>query len=163
MKKTTFIGASVGITLVALLSYGYAKKKELAQLIKALEFKVTGLSNFKVSFKNVGMDLRLQALNPTSTPLYINTGFLKAKVLRVYHKKTRKLLAFTRLNTSEIDIPSGGFYAFAPIHIEIPVLTGGELLLKQLINKQGLQDDFARELAFELDIVGLGNTHTLEF
>ena len=163
MKNSTLIGLGVGMVAVSLVGYVSAKKKQLEELVKQLEFKVTSIHNFNVSFKHIAMDLHLKALNPTSETLYINTGFIKAKILRVYHKKTNKLLAFTNLDTSTIDIPSGGVYYFTPIHVKIPLLTSGELLLNQLITKSELQKDFTKDLAFELEVTGLGKRRIIRF
>lgn len=163
MKKSTLIAVGAGIVVVSLVGYASAKKKQLEHLIKRLEFKVSSISNFNLTFKHIAMDLHMQALNPTSETLYINTGFIKAKILRVYHKKTNTLLAFTNLDTNTIDIPSGGFYVFAPIHIKIPLLTGGKLLLDQLVNKSKIQEDFTKELSFELELTGLGKRRIIKF
>lgn len=163
MKKSVLVGIGSGIVLVSLLGYVNIKKKQLENLVKHLKFKVSRITAFDLSFKYIKMDLHLQALNPTSETLYINTGFVKAKILRVYHKKTNKLLAFTNLNTSIINIPSSGVYVFAPIHLKIPLLSGGELLLNQLIKKNELQDDFTKELAFELEISGIGKRRIIKF
>ncbi|WP_299833780.1 hypothetical protein [uncultured Tenacibaculum sp.] len=163
MKKSTLVGIGSGIVLVSLISYVKTKKKQLEDLIRQLEFKVSKITDFNLSLKHIAMNIHLQALNPTSEALYINTGFIKAQMLRVYHKKTNKLLAFTNLDTNTIDIPNGGFYVFAPIHIKIPLLTGGELLLNQLVTKSELQKDFIKELAFELEIAGLGKKRIIKF
>ncbi len=163
MKKSTLIAVGAGMVAVSLVGYVSFKKRQLENLLKQLEFRVSNITGFDLSFKHIAMDLHIQALNPTSEAFYINTGFVKAKILRVYQKKTNKLLAFTNLDTNTIDIPSGGFYAFAPIHIKIPLLTTGELLLNQLVKKSKLQEDFAAQLAFELEITGLGKRTSIKF
>lgn len=165
MKTSSLLFIGVGIAFISLTAHASNKKDEVKQLLGKLQFRLSGIQNINVSLKSIALDLVLQVVNPTSTPLKINTGFVTAKVLRVYEKKTRKLLAFTNLNTHQIHIPSGGFYQLPPTHIKIPLLTGGQMILNQFVkNKQGnIHKDFAEQLAFELDLEAVGYTQTIEF
>lgn len=155
----------VGVALISLTVYASKKKDEIQHIVDKLQFRLSAIHNIRISFKHIALDLVLQVVNPTSEHLHINTGLVTAKVLRVYEKKTRKLLAFTNLNTHQIHIPSGGLYQLPPAHIKIPLLTGGQMVLNQLINnKQGAIDkDFAEQLAFELDLEAIGYTQTIQF
>jgi len=162
MKSTTLF-AFGAMALVSVMSYIGMRKKQLEILLENLEFGISRISNFSLSFKRVAIDLHLHALNPTSESFHINTGLIKAKVLRVYYKKTGKLLAFTALDTNTITIPSSNFYFFKPIHVKIPLLTGGEILLNQLVKKEKLQQEFVDQLHFELEVTSLGKTQIIKF
>lgn len=107
------------------------------------------------------MDLVIRAVNPTSEDFNINTGFLKAKVIRVFEKKTGKLLAFSNLDTSTINLPSGGFFDLPSVYIEIPSLTGAQYLLNELSGKD--TQNIINNFSFELDVSALGKTTTIKF
>lgn len=107
------------------------------------------------------MDLVIRAVNPTSEDFNINTGFLKAKVIRVFEKKTGKLLAFSNLDTSKINLPSGGFFDLPSVYIEIPSLTGAQYLLNELSGKD--TQNIINNFSFELDVSALGKTTTIKF
>ena len=162
MKASTLLVLSLGTGLVSIVTYFTTKKKQIERIIEQLEFSVSGISNFGISFKHVAMDLHIEILNPTGTDLYINTGFVEAKILRAYHKQTRKLLAFTNLNTNKINVPSGSRYKLTPIHVKIPLLTGGKLLFSQLTSKPMIQKDLIKELVFELEIEAFGKRRVIE-
>ncbi|MFL0083698.1 hypothetical protein V2647_06885 [Tenacibaculum maritimum] len=159
LRSLLFVGA--GISVVSLAVFGMNKKEQIEHVIDKLQFKLISIKNFKFSFKQFSMDLGIRAVNPTNNDLSINTGFIKAKVIRVYEKKTGKLLAFSNFDTSKIDLPSGGFFDLPPIHVEIPSLTGAQYLLNELTGKaeKNLIDNFS----FELDISALGKTTTIKF
>ncbi|MFL0091438.1 hypothetical protein V3A08_07495 [Tenacibaculum maritimum] len=158
-KSLLFLGAGVAVVSLAIL--GMNKKEQIEYIVSNLQFKLASIKNFKFSFKQFSMDLEIRAVNPTSENLSINTGFIKAKVLRAYEKKTGKLLAFSNIDTSKIDLPSGGFFDLPLIHIEIPSLTGVQYLLNELSGKD--EKELIDKFSFELDIKALGVTKTIKF
>ncbi len=159
MKKSILlIGAGIAVVSLVL---GINKKEEIERIIDKLQFRLVSIQNFSFSLKQFSMDLGIRAVNPTADDLYINTGFVKAKVIRVFEKKTGKLLAFSNLDTSKIDLPSGGYFDFPPIHIEIPSLTGAQYLLNGLSGKN--EKELIDKFSFELDIQAIGITKTIKF
>ncbi len=158
-KSLVFLGASIAVVSLAII--GINKKEEIERIVSLLQFKLVSIKNFKFSLKQFSMDLGIRAVNPSSEDLSINTGFVKAKVIRVYEKKTGKLLAFSNLDTSKIELPSGGFYDLPSIYVEIPSLTGAQYLLNELSGKD--KKDLIDKFSFELDISALGNTTTIKF
>lgn len=165
MKKNSFLFISVGVALLSLTVYANKKKDDMQRIVDKLQFRLSGIKNINLSFKYIALNLDIQAVNPTSEHLHINTGFITAKVLRVYQKETKKLLAFTNLNTHKIHIASGGFYQLPPINIKIPLITGGQMVLNQFIknNKNDIHKQFAEQLVFELDIEAVGFKKTIQF
>ncbi|CAM1355841.1 hypothetical protein [Tenacibaculum halocynthiae] len=161
MKSRTLLFVGAGIALVSLTSFTIKKKAQIEKVIDKLQFKISSVKNLRLSFKEIGVDIGIQLINPTSEDLTINTGFIKAKVIRVYEKSSGKLLAFSNLNTHKIDLPSGGSFDLPPAHIKIPIITGAQLLLSEL--KKNNKEAIAKKLAFELDITGLGFTKTIKF
>ena len=157
-RKLWVVGAS--ICLVTLATFISQKKAQLTRIIEQLQFRVSGIRNVQLSWQHIALELDIQLRNPTKEHLNINTGFISAKELRVYEKKTGKQLAFTKLNTHKISIPSGGMYQLPPTHINLPVLTVGKLVFEELQKKQ---EDFIKALRFELDVASLGNTRTVQF
>ncbi len=162
MKSATLLTFGA-ITIASILGYVSHKKKQLETLLDHLEFGVSRISNFSLSFKRIAVKLHLHALNPTETSFEINTGFVKLKTLRVYHKKTNTLLAHTHLDTNTIIIPSKSFYFFTPIHVKLPLATAGELLVQQLVKKEKIQQEFTEHLTFELEVTILGKKQLIQF
>lgn len=162
MKLSSFLFIGSGLGVISLAMYYKVKKNEFEKVFEKLEFNIKKVSNFNISLKHIALSLDVQALNPTATSLYINTGFIKAKVLRVYHKKNRKLLAFSNLNTTKIELPMGSTYTFPPVHIKIPLLTGGELLLSQLIDKDSIQEELIDQLDFEIELNAFGSSRVIK-
>ncbi|WP_299839902.1 hypothetical protein [uncultured Tenacibaculum sp.] len=161
MKAKSIVLFTAGIAVVGLAVFGLNKKEQIEYAVDNLQFKLTRIKNFKFSLKKFSLDLGLRAVNTTSEDLIINTGFVKAKVLRAYEKKTGKLLAFSNLDTSKIHLPSGGYYDLPLIHIEIPSLTGAQYLLNGLSSKD--EKDLIDKFSFELDLKALGVTKTIKF
>ncbi|MGG8495965.1 hypothetical protein ACQY1Q_06090 [Tenacibaculum sp. TC6] len=162
MKKTLlFVGG--GIALIALTSYIGKKREAIEHIIDNLQFKIKSIRNFNISLQQLTLDLDIVAVNPTKEDLYVNTGFIRANVLRVFEKKTGKLLAFSKLDTNAINIPSGGFMQLPPAHVEIPLLTGGQMLLKHFLGTNEAVKDFSKQLAYELELEALGQTKTIQF
>ncbi|MFL0063738.1 hypothetical protein [Tenacibaculum maritimum] len=161
MAKKTLLLVCTGVAFVSLAVFANNKKKQLTYIVDNLQFQLKSIHNIDVSFKAISMDVIVRVVNPTNENLVINTGFVKAKVLRVFEKKTGKLLAFSKLDTSKIHLPSTGFFDLPSVHLEIPSLTGAQYLLNQLNGKdtKKLLDDFS----FELDITALGKTQTIKF
>ncbi|MGG6230957.1 hypothetical protein [Tenacibaculum sp. SDUM215027] len=158
--KTRKLWVVGGIGLVTLTTFISQKKAQLTRIIEQLQFRVSGIRNVQLSWQHIALELDIQLRNPTKEHLNINTEFISAKELRVYEKKTGKQLAFTKLNTHKISIPSGGMYQLPPTHINLPVLTVGQLVFEELQKKQ---QDFIKALRFELDVATLGNTRTVQF
>ena len=165
MKSKYFLFLGLGATIVSLTAFASKKKKQMERIIHQLQFKLVSIKNLHVSFKELALDIDIKAVNPTSDPLYLNTGFISAKMLRVYEKNNGKLLAFSKLNTHKISIPSGGFYQLPTIHIKIPLLIGGQLIVSQLLKGQqsNAPIDFVAQLAFELELTALGKTQIIKF
>lgn len=161
MKGRTLLFVGAGIALVSLTSFTLKKKEQLEKVIDKLQFKISSVKNLRLSFKQIDLDVGIKLVNPTSEDVSINTGFVKAKVIRVYEKASGKLLAFSNLNTHKINLPSGGAYNLPPTHLKIPIMTGAQLLLNEL--KKNNKEAIAKKLAFELDITGLGFTKTIKF
>ncbi|KAF9659312.1 hypothetical protein HBA12_03430 [Tenacibaculum mesophilum] len=157
-RKLWVVGAGIG--LVILTAFISQKKAQLTRIIEQLQFRVSGIRNVQLSWQHIALELDIQFRNPTKEHLNINTGFISAKELQIYEKKTGKQLAFTKLNTHKISIPSGGMYQLPPTHINLPVLTVGQLVFEELQKKQ---QDFIKALRFELDVASLGNTQTVQF
>ena len=161
MKIRSILLWGVGITAVSLTAFGFYKKEQIESIVDKLQFKLSSIRNLNFSLKTFSMDLGIRVVNPTSENLSINTGFVKAKVIRAYEKKTGKLLAFSNLDISKIDLVSGGFFDLPLIHIEIPSLTGAQYLLNELSGKQ--EKELIDKFSFELDIKALGVTKTIKF
>ncbi|WP_299134558.1 hypothetical protein [uncultured Tenacibaculum sp.] len=161
--KRSFIYLGVGVALVSLTAFVYRKKNQIERVVDTLQFKIKSIRNFDVSLQDLSLDLDIVAVNPTKEHLYVNTGFIKASVLRVYEKKTGKLLAFSNLKTSTINIPSGGFFQLPPAHIKIPLLTGGQMMLTHFLGNKEAVKDFTKQLNFELDLKAFGTTKTIKF
>ena len=158
-KTLLFLGA--GICFVSLGAYAKDRKERIEQVINQLKFSLLGVKNIQLSFKQISMQVTIRASNPTSEDLSINTGFIKAKVIRVYEKKTGKLLAFSNLDTSKINLPSGGYFDLPPVQVDIPSLTGAQYLLNELSGKD--QQNILQNFSFELDLTALGTTKTIHF
>lgn len=164
MKASSLLFVGLGIAFISLTSYMSKQKAQIECIINQLQFRVSEVKNIRVSLQHFALDVAIQAVNPTSEHLSINTGFISAKVLRVYERKTDKLLAFSNLNTNAISIPSGGYYQLPYAHVKIPLLTGGQLLVNELVKKQkNIQEDFIKAFRFELDVEALGKTQTIQF
>lgn len=161
MKVRSILLWGTGIAAASLAVLGIQKKEQIESVIDRLQFKLYKIKNLNFSFKQFSMDLGIRVVNPTSEDISINTGFVKAKVIRAYEKKTGKLLAFSNLDISKIDLPSGGFFDLPFVHIEIPSLTGAQYLLNELSGKQ--EKDLIDKFSFELDIKALGITKTIKF
>lgn len=165
MKTSSLVFIGLGIAFISFTAFATQKKEEVKRIVDKLQFRLVGLRNLAISFKHIAFDLDIKAVNPTNEHLNINTGFVKANVLRVYEKESKKLLAFTNLNTHKIIIPSGGFYQLPPAHIKIPLLTGGQMLADHLMmqKQEDIHKSFTSRLLFELDIEAVGQTHTITF
>lgn len=161
MGKKALLLLGAGISFFSLAAYASDKKKELDRIVDNLQFQVRSVKNFKFSLKQFSMDVGVRILNPTNESLNINTGFIKASVIRVFEKKTGKLLAFSNLDTSKINLPSGGYYDLPPVHVEIESLTGVQYLLNAVNDNQ--KEKIIDKLFFELDIKALGKTKTIKF
>ncbi|MDB0601331.1 hypothetical protein PL373_09255 [Tenacibaculum maritimum] len=161
MGKKTLLFLGAGIAFISFAGFAIKKKERIEHIVDKLQFKLVSVKNFKFSFKQFSMDLVIRAVNPTSEDLSINTGFIKAKVLRVYEKKTGKLLAFSNLDTSKINLPSGGFFDLPSVYVEIPSLTGAQYLLNELSGKD--KQNLIEKFSFELDVSALGKTQTIKF
>lgn len=162
MKGTLFLVGG-GIALVALTSYISKKKEAVEHIIESLQFKVKSIKHFKMSWQSVSLDLQIIAVNPTKEDLYVNTGFIRANVLRVFEKKTGKLLAFSKLDTNTINIPSGGFMELPPAHVDIPLLSGGQMLFNHFLNAGNAVADISKQFTYELELEALGQTKTIQF
>ncbi|CAL2095548.1 conserved protein of unknown function [Tenacibaculum sp. 190524A02b] len=161
--KRALIFLALGVGAFALTSFAKKKKESFEHIIEKLEFQLKSIKNFDVSLQRLRLDLDVIAVNPTKEDLYVNTGVVKAKVIRVYQKKNDKLLGISNLDTNEINIPGGGFYALPTAAVEIPLLTGGQMVLNHLLGNKDITKDFVKELRFELDIEALGNKKTIKF
>ncbi|SED22113.1 hypothetical protein SAMN04489761_4671 [Tenacibaculum sp. MAR_2009_124] len=162
MKRTLlFVGGS--IALIAAVSYLTRKKESVEHIIDSLQFKIKSIKNFKISLQQISLDLQIIAVNPTKENLHVNTGFIKANVLRVFEKKTGKLLAFSKLNTNTLNIPSGGFMELPDAHLDIPTLSGGQMLINHFLNTDQAVKDFSNQLAYELELEALGQTKIIKF
>ncbi len=158
-RSLFFLITGISLTSVAIVVFN--KKKQLDHILDNIQFKLVSVKNFKFSLKQFSMDLVIRAVNPTVEDLSVNTGFLKAKVIRVFEKKTGKLLAFSNLDTSKIDLPSGGHFDLPSVYIEIPSLTGAQYLLNELSGKD--TQNIINNFSFELDLSALGKTTTIKF
>ncbi|CAL2104628.1 MULTISPECIES: hypothetical protein [Tenacibaculum] len=161
MAKKTLLLIGTGIAFFSLSAFVTKKRAAIEHVLNHLDFQVISLKNLQFSLKQFSMDLGIRIINPTVEDVHINTGFIKAKVIRVFEKKTGKLLAFSNLDTSVIKLPSGGYYDLPTIHIEIPSLTGAQYLLNELSGKD--KQDLLDKFSFELDVKALGATQTIKF
>lgn len=163
LKSKYFLVIGATLTIGGLfITY---KKKELENIINRIKFELVSIGNFNISFKKISMTLKLNALNATSKNLYINTGFVNAKILRVYDKKNQKLLAFSKIDTNILSIPSGSFYQLPPINIDIPLLSSGIPIILEQLKKENKNfiENFTQNFSFELDISVFNKIHTLKF
>ncbi len=159
-KKILWIG--VGSIVASILGYAYYTKKQFEKWIETLQFEITGISNIQLSFKALELKVHLQIANPSAKPIKLHTGFIKAEMLRIYDKEKGSLLAFNKLNTNQIQIPSGGVFKLPPTQVQIPLLTGGRLLATQITNSNASVDTLLEALSFELDISAFGYTKTIK-
>ncbi len=162
MKKLVLLVGG-GIAFFTLASFIKKKKENFDHIIKQLKFRLHSLENFDINLKKLSVDLNLIAINPTDEDLYVHTGFIRAKVLRVYEKKTRKLLAYSKLDTNNINIPSKGFMQLPQAHIDIPILSAGEMVFNHFLNTNNAVKNFADKLAFELELEALGQKKIINF
>lgn len=161
MAKTTVIFTGLAITGVIGALWAIDKKDKIEHVVDQLEFQLRGVKRFKFSFKKISMDVYLRAINPTSSDLKINTGFVKATVLRMYEKSSGKLLAYSNLNTTKIQIPQGGHFDLPPVHLEVESLTGAQYLLDQLGGQN--EQELLKRFRFELELSILGKITTIKF
>lgn len=142
-------------------AYALMYKNRFKTVIDNLIFKVLNITDFKINASKLSANVYLQAINTTSESISLNSGgFLKAKEIRVYDKKSTKLLAVSDLNIQDIYLAPNGFYNFPKVFVEIPLIDGALIVISQLTSQS---DSFLKRLSFELDFEVLTTKQTIKF
>lgn len=159
MKVGKFIVFTVIAATSGIASFIYFKKKEIDKVIDNLKFKITNVSNIKLSTKVIHAKVFLRIENPSQHNLNVDSGFISLNKIRVYDKSTNRELANSDLKINNIELPAYGFFELPEVEVKIPLFTGAIIAFNQFTKEKKILE----QLRFEADIKAMNYTHTINF
>jgi hypothetical protein len=124
-----------GLSLLALSTYAGKKSYDAFSVLGKLETKLQAIKGLSVTNTGIRMKLDIALINPTNTPLNVNTGgTLTVREIKVFDLNGQEV-ATARPNINRINIVPGGTYILE----DVPVETKYGTILNSLLG--GLSSD----------------------
>jgi archaellum component FlaF (FlaF/FlaG flagellin family) len=156
MKLNTGQKAAIGIGFVTfILAYGKKKYDDYTEVINALTFRISDVSNVKIQGLSLFFDIAVKFHNPTNKNFYINgLGLISVKKVKVFRKGV--FIGEANSDVTKFEIPAFGFTTLSGITIETKYLT----FLSELSNLASLTE--VKDYTLEIIVEALGQTYIIE-
>lgn len=156
MKISTSQKVVLGLSFLALLgAYGKKKYDDYSDVIKALSFKISDISNVNIKGLSLFFDIAIKFHNPTNNDFYLNgLGFISIKKVKVFRKGV--FVGEANSDVTKIEIPAFGFTTLEGITIETKYLT----FLSELSNLASLTE--IKDYTLIIFVEALGQTYEIE-
>lgn len=156
MKTSTTQKVLIGASLLTLiLAYGKKKYDDYTEVINALTFKISDISNVNIKGLSLFFDIAVKFHNPTPNNFYINgLGLISIKKVKVFRKGI--FVGEANSDVTKIEIPAYGSTTLSGITIETKYLT----FLTELSNLASLTE--VKDYTLEIIVEALGQTYVIE-
>lgn len=156
MEATTGQKVIIGASILALLAlYGKKKYDDYKDIISLLTFKISDISNVKISGLSLFFDIAIKFHNPTNKDFYVNgLGLISVNKVKVFRKGV--FIGEANSDITKIEIPAFEFTTLSGITIETKYLN----FLSELSNLASLTE--VKDYSLEIVIEALGQTYIIE-